>query len=183
MKKAALIDLSAVENMEDLIRKLFWIALIEFNGDVTNELVIVSENLGYDISEDLVFDDFNEPIEIRYSFAGNDCFIEFHWNKETGDTICVRIDNPEALDFITADLKYLAALRSLDMDPEMKDIRIYEPEYFGDESVWLEHGVKGYEYFLSADCFVNNEFVPLENDKWIGYRAGDRLADLYKPKV
>ncbi len=43
--------------------------------------------------------------------------------------------------------------------------------------------MKGYEYFLSADCFVNDEFVPLENDKWIGYRAGDRLADLYKPKV
>ena len=129
IKKAALIDLSAVENMEDLIRKLFWIALIEFNGNVTNELVIVSENLGYDIPEDLVFDDFNEPIEIRYSFAGNDCFIEFHWNKETGDTICVRIDNPEALDFITADLKYLAALRSLDMDPEI-DLPIYINQRF-----------------------------------------------------
>ena len=61
-------------------------------------------------------------------------------------------------------------------------IRIYESEYFGDESVWLEHGVKGYEYFLSAYCFVNNEFVPLENDKWIGYRTGDRLGDLYKTK-
>ena len=144
--------------------------------------MIASEDLDYDISEDLIFDDFNEPIAIRYSFTGNDCFIEFHWNKETGDTICVRIDNPEALDFITADLKYLATLRIVDMDSKMKDIRIYEPEYFGDESVWLEHGVKGYEYFLSADCFVNDEFVPLENDKWIGYRAGDRLADLYKTK-
>lgn len=126
---------------------------------------------------------FSEPIEIRYSFADNDCFIEFHWNKEIGDTICVRIDNPEALDFITADLKYLAALRIVDMYPGMKDIRIYEPEYFGAESVWLELGVKGYKYFLSADCFVIDELVPLENDKGIGYRAGDRLADLYKPKA
>ena len=124
--------------------------------------------------------DFNEPIEIKYSFSDNDRFIEFHWNKETGDTICVRIDDVEALDFITADLKYLAALRIVDTDPVMKDIRIYEPEYFGDESFWKEHGVKGYEYFLYADCFVNGEFVPLENDKWIGYRAGDRLADLYR---
>lgn len=155
MKKAALINLSAVENMENLIRKLFWIALIEFNGDVTAELVIANEDQGYDIPEELVFDDFDEPIEIRYSFADNDCFIEFHWNKETGDSICIRIDDPEAVHFITADLKYLEALRIVDMDPKMKDIRIYVPEYFGDESIWLGHGVKGYGYFLSADCFVN----------------------------
>ena len=30
---------------------------------------------------------------------------------------------------------------------------------------------------------VNEEFVPLEKDKWIGYRAGDKLAALYKPKA
>ena len=99
------------------------------------------------------------------------------------DAIYVRIDNPEALDFMTADLKYLAALRIVDMDPEMKDIKIYKPEYFGDKSVWDEHGVKGYECFLSADCFVNGEFVPLENDKRIGYRAGDRLADLHRSEL
>ena len=181
-KEAALVNLSEVEDIENLIRKLFWIALVEFNGDVTNELVILSDKFGWNIPEELDFDDFNEPIEIRYSFTKPSQFIGFHWNKETGDTICVRIDNPDAMDFITADLKYLEALRIVDMDPVMKDIKIYKPEYFGDKSVWEEHGVKGYEYFLSADCFVNGEFVPLENDKWIGYRAGDRLTDFYRPK-
>ena len=181
-KEAALVNLSEVEDIENLIRKLFWIALVEFNGDVTNELVILSDKFGWNIPEELDFDDFNEPIEIRYSFTKPSQFIGFHWNKETGDTICVRIDNPDAMDFVTADLKYLEALRIVDMDPVMKDIKIYKPEYFGDKSVWKEHGVKGYEYFLSADCFGNGEFVPLESDKWIGYRAGDRLTDFYRPK-
>ncbi len=69
------------------------------------------------------------------------------------------------------------------MNLVMKGIRIYEPEYFGDKPVWKEPGVKGYEYFLYDDCFVNGEIVPLGNDKWIGYRAGDKLADFYKPKA
>ena len=43
-KEAALVNLSEVEDIENLIRKLFWIALVEFNGDVANELVISSEN-------------------------------------------------------------------------------------------------------------------------------------------
>ncbi len=42
-KEAALVNLSEVEDIENLIRKLFWIALVEFNGDVANELVISSE--------------------------------------------------------------------------------------------------------------------------------------------
>ena len=52
-KEAALVNLSEVEDVEDLIRKLFWIALVEFNGDVTNELVILSDKFGWNIPEEI----------------------------------------------------------------------------------------------------------------------------------
>ena len=176
---AAGIKVSEIDDMAERIRYLFWYSLREVIWFI-QEWMAISESCDHTSSypEDMYFDDVAQAVEISFSLINEPRFIEFSWDSGF-NTVQVRIEDLEAIDYTIEDLRTLEAAEIV--KKERNDaIRIPVPEYY-DEFLATDRDEIGYGYFQQASCFIDHQPV-FSDQKYIGRRIGEAFAVLYPAK-
>ena len=173
---AAGIKLSEIADMTERIRHLFWYSLREVIWFI-EEWMAVSEDWNHTSSypEDMYFDDSAQAAEISSSLIDEPRFIEFSWDSGF-NTVQVRIEDTEAIDYTIEDLKALEAAEIV-KKKRNEDAWIPVPEYY-DGFPATDRDEIGYGYFQQAKCFINHQLVK-SNQDYVGRKIGDALAALY----
>ena len=173
------VKLSEIADMTERIRHLFWYSLREVIGFI-EEWMAVSEDWDHTscYPEDMFFDVSAQATDISFSLLDEPRFIEFSWDSGF-NTVQVRIEDPEAIDYTIEDLRALEAAEIV--KKERNDaIRIPMPEYY-DEFPATDRNEIGYGYFQQASCFIDHQPV-FSDQKYIGRRIGEAMAVLYPVK-
>ena len=137
----------------------------------------VSEGWGHTSSypEDMYFDDSAQAAEISFSLIDEPRFIEFSWDSEF-NTVQVRIEDPEAINYTIEDLKAIEAAEMVKRKLN-DDAWITVPEYYY-EFPASDRDEIGYGYFQQAECFSDHQPVK-SNQHYAGRRIGEALVALY----
>lgn len=170
------IKLSEINDMTERIRYLFWYAMREVIWDIESWMAVSEED--YKTSrypEDMYFDDSAQAAEISFSLIDELRFIEFSWDSGF-NTVQVRIEDPEAIDYTIEDLKAIEAAEMVKRELN-DDAWIPVPEYY-DEFPATDRDEIGYRCFQQAECFIDHQPVK-SNQDYVGGRLGEALAALY----
>ena len=170
------VRLSEIADMTERIRYLFWYALMEVIWDIESWMAVSEgDHKTSRYPEDMYFDDMAQAAEISFSFIDEPRFIEFSWDSGF-NTVQVRIEDPEAIDYTIEDLKAFEAAEIVKKERN-DDTWITVPGYF-DGSPETDRDEIGYGYFQQAECFIDHQPVK-SNQDYVGGRIGEALAALY----
>lgn len=173
---AAGIKVSEIDDMAERIRYLFWYSLREVIWFI-QEWMAISESWDHTSSypEDMHFDDMAQAVDISFSLINEPRFIEFSWDSGF-NTVQVRIEDPEAIDYTIEDLKAIKAAEILKKELN-DDAWVPKPEYYNGYPE-TDRDEIGYEYFQQAECFIDHQCVS-SDQKYVGRKLGEALAALY----